>query len=71
MVKLIKHFKRWNKWRKNCLNSRAHKFLVLIGIVKSPTFYTVWTDEEEELYYKAVMEAFNSRNEQGNDVAKL
>lgn len=32
------HFKAWNEWRKRNLNSRLHKFLVLLGVVKSPTF---------------------------------
>lgn len=38
MKKLIKHFKRWNVWRKHNLNSPWHHILVLFGIVKSPTF---------------------------------
>lgn len=36
---IIKHFKRWNIWRKRNINGRMHKFLVLVGIRKSPTLY--------------------------------
>lgn len=50
-MKLIKHFKRWNKWRKFNGNSKMHKFLVLIGVVISPTFELTWTDEECKAYY--------------------
>lgn len=32
--RIIKHFKRWNIWRKKCECSRIHKFLVLVGIRK-------------------------------------
>lgn len=35
---MIRRFKLWNGWRKNCLNGPLHKFLVLIGLVRSPTF---------------------------------
>ena len=35
---VIKHIIKWNRWRKNNLNSKTHKFLVLMNIVKSPTF---------------------------------
>lgn len=46
MKPLVRHFKRWNKWRKGCLNSRFYKFLVLIGFVESPTFALTLTDDE-------------------------
>ena len=32
--RIIKHFKRWNIWRKKTLSNRIHIFLVLIGIRK-------------------------------------
>lgn len=35
----IKHFKKWNRWRKSNLNSKVHKILVLLKVVHSPTFY--------------------------------
>lgn len=37
-MEIVKHIKHWNKWRKRNLNSKLHKFLVLIGIVHSPTY---------------------------------
>lgn len=45
---MIKHIRRWNIWRKRNVNSRLHKFLVLIGFVKSPTMCTVILPEEEK-----------------------
>lgn len=38
---MIKHFKRWNKWRKGSADSTFHKILVLLGIIKSPSYYMV------------------------------
>lgn len=46
MNKLIKHIRRWNLWRKNCMNSKFHKFLVLFGVTKSPTMATIFLPEE-------------------------
>lgn len=46
MTKIIKHIKKWNKWRKHCLNSPFHKFLVLIGMIHSPSMlFTVLPEE--------------------------
>jgi hypothetical protein len=38
MKEFIKHFKKWNKWRKLNTNSNIHKLLVLFKLVNSPTF---------------------------------
>lgn len=46
MNKLIKHIRRWNLWRKNCMNSKLHKILVLFGVIKSPTMATIFLPEE-------------------------
>lgn len=57
---MIRHFKRWNKWRKKSLNGPIYKFLVLIGFVKSPTLMFTLTDEEERAinddYKRIIME---------------
>ena len=53
MIKIIKHFRRWNIWRKHCLNSNLNKFLVLIGFIKSPTMSHVLLPEEREEIDKA------------------
>lgn len=37
MKRIIHHIKVWNRWRKRSLNSKMHKFLVLIGLANSPT----------------------------------
>ena len=43
---MIKHIRRWNIWRKDNLNSRFYKFLVLIGVVMSPTMCFTLLPEE-------------------------
>ena len=62
MKKIIKHFKRWNVWRKGCLNSRTHKFLVLIGFIKSPTMAFIMTSEERKDFYDSFMNAIKEGN---------
>ena len=42
----INYIKCWNKWRKRSLNSPINKFLVLIGLIHSPTFFNVLIAEE-------------------------
>lgn len=54
---MIRHFKRWNKWRKRCANGWTYKFAVLIGFVHSPTFALVLTDEDEQAYWKMMRKA--------------
>lgn len=58
-MKITKHVKRWNKWRKHCLNGPVYKFLVLVGIHHSPTMFGVLLDEEEEQFKAAFDAAFN------------
>jgi hypothetical protein len=65
-MKIIKHLKRWNKWRKLNGNSKMYKFLVLIGFIISPSFELTWTDEECEAYYKGLCEGL--RGEQDGDI---
>ena len=47
MKKIFRHIKRWNRWRKRCLNGKLHKALVLLGITKSPTMPFFLLPEEE------------------------
>lgn len=58
-MRIIKHVKRWNKWRKRCLNGPFHKFLVLLGLRHSPTMYCVFLDEEEKQFKAAFDAAVN------------
>lgn len=53
MKNLIKHFRRWNIWRKRSLNNKLYKFLVLFGVIKSPTMATVFLPEEikDRIYF--------------------
>ena len=53
-MNIIKHIKRWNKWRKYSYNSPISKFFVLLHVINSPTFNFVFTDEEE----REIEEAF-------------
>lgn len=57
MIKrLIRHIKRWNKWRKHCANGWLHKISVLFG-GHSPTFQLTLTDEELEEMEQALIKA--------------
>ena len=50
MIKsFINHIRRWNIWRKRNLNGRFYKFLVLVGVTKSPTMLLTCLPEEREL----------------------
>ena len=53
---MINHIRRWNIWRKHCLNNPFHKFLVLIGFIKSPTI--LFTPLPEE--WQKVEEVFDN-----------
>lgn len=69
MKKIIKHIKRWNKWRKRCVNNKFHKLLVLLGVVQSPTFAFILTDEEEEILSESIKKVFKEgvdADERGN-----
>lgn len=66
MKKIIKHFRRWNIWRKNNLNSKLHKFLVLIGFIKSPTLGCIITPEE----HREILEAIRRGYKEGMELAK-
>lgn len=56
MIKIIKHFRRWNIWRKHCYNTHFYKFLVLIGMRKSPTMvFTLLPEEWQELEGQRLM----------------
>lgn len=52
-MKMLKHIRRWNIWRKRSLNGPIYKILVLFGVIKSPTMVSVWLPEEE----KEIMDA--------------
>ena len=60
MKKIIKHIQRWNIWRKNSLNGPLHKFLVLVGLRKSPSMRFILTPDEikefEEAFEKGLKE---------------
>ena len=59
--KLIQHIKRWNEWRKGCLNNPVYKFLVLFRVIDSPTFRHFWSEDDakefREGFLKRIREA--------------
>lgn len=46
MKNLSSHIRRWNRWRKRNTNGHLHHILVLLGVVKSPTFAFTLLSEE-------------------------
>ena len=58
-MNIINHIKRWNKWRKHNCNSLLHKLLVLLHVIYSPTFESVFTDEEELEIKEAFMKGLS------------
>ena len=56
---MFDHIRRWNIWRKRCLNGPIHKILVLFGVTKSPTMASVWLPEEEKEIMDAIVKGEN------------
>lgn len=54
--KLIKHIKKWNAWRKQCLNNPVYKLLVLFKIIDSPTFEHIWTEEDAKEFREGFLQ---------------
>lgn len=47
---MLLRLKVWKHWNKKCINSKLYKFLVLLGVRRSPTFYCnyVWAKYKAE-----------------------
>lgn len=60
MKNLIKHFRRWNIWRKYNRNGRLYKILVLFGVTKSPTMTTVLLPEEADDIFDSIIKDLTS-----------
>lgn len=60
MKNLSRHIRRWNRWRKRNTNGHLHHILVLLGVVKSPTF--AFTLLPEEIYILDEQLAKNTRS---------
>lgn len=54
--KLIKHIKRWNEWRKGCLNNPVHKLLVLFKVIESPTFNHFWSEDDAKEFREGFLQ---------------
>ena len=53
---MIKHIRRWYQWQKGNRNGRWYKFMVLIGVMQSPSM--VWMLLPEEM--KEISEEFQN-----------
>lgn len=52
---MLNHIRRWNIWRKHCLNGPIYKILVLFGVIKSSTMAFVLLPKEKQ----EMMDAFH------------
>lgn len=52
---MIKHIRRWNLWRKDCLNGKIYIFLVLVGVATSPSLQFILLPEERPAIHRAFM----------------
>lgn len=53
---LIKHIRRWNLWRKYCLNPPTYKLFVLLGLKKSETLALTLLSEEQDEFAHNILE---------------
>ena len=58
-----RHFRRWNAWRKSSVNCKFHQILVLLKLVKSPTFEMFLLPEEIPTY-KTIFHGPDMMNEE-------
>ena len=52
---LIKHIRRWNLWRKYCLNPPAYKLFALFGLKKSETLALTLLPEEQDVFEQGLL----------------
>lgn len=52
----VLHIRRWTVWRKMSMNGPFYKFLVLIGLVKSPSFVLTLLPEDRKNIEEALTE---------------
>lgn len=53
---LIKHIRRWNLWRRYCLNPPTYKLFVLLGLKKSETLALTLLPEEQDKFAHNILE---------------
>ena len=58
---MLDHIRRWNIWRKHCLNGPIHKILVLFGVIKFPSMRLAMLPEEWDRIWDA-MKGENDEN---------
>ena len=64
-----RHFRRWNSWRKGNANCKFHQILVLLKLVKSPTFEMFFLPEEVP-NYKTIFYGPDMLNEEAYEATK-
>ena len=55
-MKIIKHIRRWNLWRKYCLNPPTYKLFVLLGLKKSETLALTLLPKEQDEFTHNILE---------------
>jgi len=65
--RILKHFRRWNEWRKGNLNGRFYKILVLLKLEHSPTFELFVTAEEREEAWRAFKKELETAVEENSN----
>ncbi len=55
-MEIIKHIRRWNLWRKHCLNPFTYKLVVLLGLEKSATLALTLLPEEQDEFDPNILE---------------
>lgn len=55
-MKIIKHIRRWNLWKKYCRNPPTYKLLVLLGLDKSATLALTLLPEEQDEFAHNILE---------------
>lgn len=66
---MFKHVRRWNEWRKGCLNGPIYKIMVLFGVIESPTMTITLLPEEEKKIIKAFVEGYERGIKHGKRIA--
>lgn len=50
--KFKRHYQRWKRWEKDCLNNKPYKIMVLLGLRNSPSFeFTLIPDEYPKRFF--------------------
>lgn len=48
---MLLRLKVWKHWNKKCINGKLYKFLVLLGVRRSPSFYCYYMAAKHKVKY--------------------